>query len=138
MRRCAGLAGRLGDSFKIALGRSSPSDLCVRPFTWPFSCTGPGCWLCDLEAVADAKQLEGLPLEGDGDGDEPEARQRGVGGAMGFRQIVPRSASRVAKLCTGRSPGVRLVAALARARGERAAGSTALVRAAGRRACRRR
>ena len=47
---------------------------------------------------------------------------------MGFRQIVPRSASRVAKLCTGRSPGVRLVAALARARGERAAGSTALVR----------
>jgi hypothetical protein len=50
----------------------------------------------------------------------------GSAGAMVFRQMVPRSASRVAKLCTGRSPGVCLVAALARARGERAAGATGL------------
>src|SRR4029453_7541828 len=54
----------------------------------------------------------------------------GSAGAIVFRQIVARSASRVAKLCTGRSPGVCLVAALARARGERAAGATGLVRAA--------
>ena len=74
--------------------------------------------------MADAEELEGLPLEGGGGGDEPEAGQRGVGGPMVFRQIVPRSVSRVAKLCTGRSPGVCLVAALARARGERAAGGS--------------
>jgi len=49
---------------------------------------------------------------------------------MVFRQIVARSASRVAKLCTGRSPEVCLEAALARARGEWAAGATGLGRAA--------
>ena len=54
----------------------------------------------------------------------------GSAGAMVFRQMVPRSASRVAKLCTGRSPGVCLVAAFARARGERAAGATGLGRVA--------
>jgi hypothetical protein len=54
----------------------------------------------------------------------------GSAGAMVFRQMVPRSASRVAKLCTGWAAGVCFVAALARARGERAAGATGLGRAA--------
>ena len=49
---------------------------------------------------------------------------------MVFRQMVARSVSRLAKLCTGRSPAVCLVAALASAFGERAAGATGLGRAA--------
>ena len=54
------------------------------------------------------------------------SRKPGRAGSAGWiwlRQMVPRSASRVAKLCTGRSSSVRLAAALARAFGERAAGA---------------
>src|SRR5436309_14330987 len=47
-----------------------------------------------------------------------------------LRQMVARSASRLVKLCTGRPAGVRLAAALAAAREERAAGATGLGRAA--------
>ena len=61
----------------------------------------------------------------------------GPPGAMVFRQIVARPASRVPRLCTGKSPGACLVAALARAFGERAAGATGLARAE-MAACRRR
>ena len=85
----------------------------------------------DPEAVADAEQLEGLPLEGGGGGDEPEAGQRGVGGGDGVQadgaQVGEQGGEAVHR--AGR-PGVCLVAALARARGERAAGATGLVRAA--------
>src|SRR6185312_320902 len=61
------------------------------------------------------------------------SRKPGRAGSAGWiwlRQMVARSASRLVKLCTGRSAGVRLAAALARARGERAAGATGLVRLA--------
>src|SRR5438046_597848 len=59
-----------------------------------------------------------------------KAGRAGSAGWIWLRQMVARSASRVWKLCTGRSPGVRLAAALARARGERAAGATGLRRVA--------
>ena len=35
--------------------------------------------------MADAEQIEGLPLQGGGGGDEPEAGQRGVGGGDGVQ-----------------------------------------------------
>src|SRR6266702_8971879 len=54
----------------------------------------------------------------------------GSAGWIWLRQMVARSRSRLVKLCTGRSLGVRLVAALASAFGERTAGATGLVRAA--------
>src|SRR6266498_2880169 len=54
----------------------------------------------------------------------------GSAGWIWLRQMVARSASRLVKLCTGRPAGVRLAAALARARGDRAAGATGLRRAA--------
>jgi hypothetical protein len=55
--------------------------------------------------VADAEQVEGFALERGGGGDEPEAGHGGVGGLDLVRQMVARSVSRLAKLCTGRSPG---------------------------------
>src|SRR5258708_36335302 len=51
----------------------------------------------------------------------------GMSGSAGWiwlRQMGARSRSRVAKLCTGWSPVVRLVAAFASAFGERSAGGT--------------
>src|SRR5258707_5157394 len=54
----------------------------------------------------------------------------GSAGWMWLRQMVARSASRVAELCTGWPSWVRLVAALASAFAEGAAGATGLVRAA--------
>ena len=51
----------------------------------------------------------------------------GSAGWMWFRQMVARSRSRVAKLCTGWPSWVRLVAALASAFAERVAGATGLV-----------
>src|SRR5260370_13137963 len=56
----------------------------------------------------------------------------GMSGSAGWiwlRQMVARSRSRVAKLCTGWSPVVRLVAAFASAFGERSAGATGVGRA---------
>src|SRR5260370_13004579 len=53
----------------------------------------------------------------------------GMSGSAGWiwlGQMVARSRSRVAKLCTGWSPVVRLVAAFASAFGERSAGGTGL------------
>jgi hypothetical protein len=75
------------------------------------------------EAVRDAEEFEGVALEGAGvviwvKGGRPPA------GWMWLAAMVARSASRVAKLCTGPPPGVALVAALARAAGERWAGAT--------------
>src|SRR6266566_5441568 len=61
------------------------------------------------------------------------SRKPGRAGSAGWiwlRQMVARSVSRLVKLCTGRSPGVRLTAALARAWWERTAGATGLGRAA--------
>src|SRR5258707_15220078 len=61
------------------------------------------------------------------------SRKPGRAGSAGWiwlRQMVARSASRVAELCTGWPSWVRLVAALASALAERAAGATGLVRAA--------
>src|ERR1039458_28532 len=57
-----------------------------------------------------------------------KAGRAGSAGWIWLRQMVARSVSRLVKLCTGRSAGVRLAAALARARGERAAGATGLDR----------
>jgi hypothetical protein len=64
------------------------------------------------EAVRDAEEFEGVALEGAGaviwaKGGRPPA------GWMWLAAMVARSASRVAKLCTGPPPGVALVAALA-------------------------
>ena len=59
--------------------------------------------------VAEVEQVQGLPLQ---DGGVVTSRKPGSAesaGAMVLRQMVPRSARRVAKLCTGRasrSPGV--------------------------------
>jgi hypothetical protein len=80
--------------------------------------------------VADAEQVEGLALERGGVVTSRKPGRAGSAGAMVFRQMVARSVSRLPKLCTGRSSSVRLAAALARARGERAAGATGLGRAA--------
>jgi len=49
-------------------------------------------------------------------------------GAIWLAQMVPRSASRVAKLCTGRRSGVFFVVIFFRAEAERCAGATGLVR----------
>src|SRR5260370_41054505 len=54
----------------------------------------------------------------------------GSAGWMWLRQMVARSASRVAELCTGWPSWVRLVAALASAFAEGAAGAAGLGRAA--------
>jgi hypothetical protein len=54
----------------------------------------------------------------------------GPAGWTVFTQSVPRSSSRLSKLCTGAPSSVRLVAAFASAFTERSAGATGLVRAA--------
>jgi len=80
--------------------------------------------------VADPEQLEGLPLEGGRGGDEPEAGQGGVGGGDGVRADGAQVAQQGGEAVYGQVTGVCLVAALAAARGERAAGATGLVRVA--------
>src|SRR5450755_1676719 len=59
-----------------------------------------------------------------------KAGRAGSAGWIWLRQMVARSVSRLVRLCRGRPLLVCLAAALARARGERAAGATGLVRAA--------
>src|SRR5260221_9517353 len=59
-----------------------------------------------------------------------KAGRAGSAGWIWLRQMVARSVSRLSKLCTGWPAGVRLAAALASARGERAAGATGLGRVA--------
>src|SRR5260221_12094722 len=59
-----------------------------------------------------------------------KAGRAGSAGWIWLRQMVARSVSRLVELCTGWPAGVRLAAALASARGERAAGATGLGRVA--------
>ena len=80
--------------------------------------------------MADAEQVEGLVLDRVGLVMSRKPGRSGSAGWIWLRQMVARSASRVQKLCTGRPLPACLAAALARARGERAAGATGLVRAA--------
>jgi hypothetical protein len=85
-----------------------------------------GCCLRGAESVADAEQVEGLALEWGWARDEQKPGRVGSAGWNWLRQMVARSLSRVWKLCTGRLPSMRLVAALARARGAGGGGDRAV------------
>ena len=54
--------------------------------------------------MADAEQVEGAALDGVGVVTSRKPGRAGSAGAMVFRQMVARSVSRLAKLCTGTGP----------------------------------
>src|SRR5215472_6339077 len=84
--KCTGLTDWRSDhGTACQLIRSSPSDLRAGPFIWAFVMRGGGCWLRGPEAVADAEQLEGLPLKSGRSGEKPEAGQRRVGRGDGVQ-----------------------------------------------------
>jgi hypothetical protein len=140
-----------GDNDASAATRSRPVSACStsagsRIVTSPASAgneTIIGAWpgvpsgVAASRPTADAEQVEGLPLQRGGGGNEPEAGLGGVGGLDGVEADGGQVGEQAAETVYWQVGQGRLVAALARARGERrgdpiqACGATS--RAAGRR-----
>jgi hypothetical protein len=79
--------------------------------------------------VTDAEQLEGLPLQGSGGGDEPEAAHGGVGGCDGVQADGAQVGEQSGEAAHGQGRWGLLGGGLGQRAGEQAAGTTGLDRA---------